>query len=169
MPETIIPESYGCDYIKPSQYGWFTMTFFILIWGLGNFCDVILQRCSFLGINTAYCDLTSEKQKNAVTYIMQFAVTSVVLVVQIYGSIDVIFALEDDTTRSRFEALSVSFHLLGVLYMWELIYRQVIGWPLLFHHFSAIIQLQLVFASFADTRDLVYIRFMTVIGLYATT
>ena len=62
----------------------------------------------------------------------------------------------------------LSVQCIVVLYVWELIYRSTIGIPLLVHHLVTILLLQLVTASFFDTKNVVYLRFALVLGFYAT-
>jgi hypothetical protein len=100
---------------------------------------------------------------------MQLLMTSMAFVLQIYGSWDILFQFEEETSQQRLDWMVFAIQTISVLYVWELCYRQKIGWPLLVHHLVTVLLIQLSTASFFDTQDLIYIRFAVLLGFYATT
>ena len=156
------------QFYKP-QYPFWCFNFFFLIWGLGSLCYYSLSRAQFWGIASKFSALTEEKKRNVVIYVLQVLVTTIALITQVIGGIDVFFQMKDTTTQLRMDLMVVSTQLVFVLYMWELIYRLAIGFPLLVHHIMTCMIGQLFAASFFDTFDVVYIRLALVMLLYATT
>jgi hypothetical protein len=109
------------------------------------------------------------KKRNTVTYILQICMTTMAFVLQVYGGADILFSLDESTDSYRLDWLSFAFQTISVLYIWELIYREKIGVPLLVHHLLTILLIQLSAASFYDTLDVFYLRFGCLMGFYATT
>jgi hypothetical protein len=66
-------------------------------------------------------------------------------------------------------AMNFAIQTIGVLYIWELIYRKEIGLPLLVHHIARILLIQLITASFFDTKEIVLMRFAVLMVYHATT
>ena len=120
-------------------------------------------------INSRFYILDEDKKRNVITYIMEVLVTTLAFILQIYGSMDILFRNEDSTSETRFEWMVFSILSVAVLYVWELCYREKIGWPLLVHHLVSLLLMQLATASYFDTKDIVWIRFAILLGFYATT
>jgi hypothetical protein len=95
--------------------------------------------------------------------------TTVSLISQVYGGMDILFRYQETTSPERIEWAVFSLQCIFVLYVWELIYRLQIGLPLLAHHICCISLCQLVSASFVDTHDVEYLRFAILLGFQATT
>jgi hypothetical protein len=92
----------------------------------------------YLDINKNFGGLDEAKKRNVITYIMQLLVTTLALILQIYGSWDILFQNKDFTSQARSEWIVFSLQAIAVLYVWELCYRVDIGWPLLVHHLATI-------------------------------
>jgi hypothetical protein len=92
----------------------------------------------YLDINKNFGGLDEAKKRNVITYIMQLLVTTLALILQIYGSWDILFQNKDFTSQARSEWIVFSLQAIAVLYVWELCYRVDIGWPLLVHHLVTI-------------------------------
>jgi hypothetical protein len=88
----------------------------------------------YLDINKNFYGLDEGKKRNVVTYIMQLLVTTLAFILQIYGSLDILFRYKDSTSQARFEWMVFSIQAVAVLYVWEICYRVNFGWPLLVHH-----------------------------------
>ena len=115
-----------------------------------------------------FINLAPEKQRNAVTYVLQLFVTSVALVIQLGAGRELIL-YETVSNVEQLEWGALAIQAISVLYVWELIYRQTIGGPLLFHHIVSLLLIQLVMAAFFDTHHLIYLRFAIIFGFHATT
>ena len=100
---------------------------------------------------------------------VQILGTTFALFAQLYGGIDIVFHMKDETTRDRIEWAVLAIVSIAVIYVWELIYRLKIGWPLLIHHIITIIFCQLSMASYFDTGHVVILRIALLSGFYATT
>jgi hypothetical protein len=157
------------DLYSPFQYQWSCINFFLAFWLLSVIFRQVLLRIKFLDINNNFDGLDEEKKRNAITYIMQLLVTTLALILQIYGSLDILFRNKDSTSQARFECMVLSIQAIAVLYAWELCYRVHIGWPLLVHHLVTILLTQLVTASHFDTHNILWIRSAILLGFYATT
>ena len=121
--------------------------------------------------SVTYHDLVFNKQRIIMTYVAEIAVTTVILIIQIYYAYALFWEEADDGSIDHrdFGMLTFAISLIPVLYVWELIYRPVIGTPLFVHHMIAIILGQFVAATVQDTRDPRYIRFTFLLSLHAST
>jgi hypothetical protein len=154
---------------SPFQYPWFCLNYFMAVLFFSNVFQKALEHVKFQKIKSTFYILSEDKKKNVITYVMQLLMTSMAFVLQIYGSWDVLFRFEDETSQQRLDWMVFAIQTISVLYVWELCYRQKIGWPLLVHHLVTVLLIQLSTASFFDTQDLIYIRFAVLLGFYATT
>lgn len=161
---------------SPSQYPWMGINYFLIILAI----SVIIRRC-LLGLLfgsrkivseetiAEFRDLSEAKKRNCIIYILSILVTSFAFFAQIYGGKDVLFKFEDDIESGQYEWMNISIEILSIFYVWELVYREHIGWPLLLHHVCTILLIQLVVASFFDTGLVIYLRLALVMGFHATT
>jgi acyl-CoA-binding protein len=140
--------------------------YFVAFWLAAGVLKMVFEKGFF---KSRFEALPEDKKCNTVIYVVQLVTTSFALAAQIYGGRDVLFRGQDTTTSVRLDWLVFSIQLVVVLYLWELIYRVSIGWPLLVHHLVTILLCQLVAASIFDTNDPVYLRFALLFGFYATT
>jgi hypothetical protein len=163
------PTSVIYDLYSPFQYQWSSINFFLAIWLLSVLFRQVLLRMKYLDINKHFYGLDEGKKRNVTTYIMQLLVTTLAFILQIYGSLDILFRNKDSTSLARFEWMVFSIQAIAVLYVWELCYRVDISWPLLVHHLVTLLLIQLSTASQFDTNDVVFIRFAILLGFYATT
>lgn len=146
------------------QYPWMALNYFLALWvvavvahkALGRYCD-------------SYKNLAMDKQRNVISYVLQLLITTLVFVVQLYAGRDILFRLNDAPTPATIHWLTYSILMINVLYIWELIYRISIGWPLLLHHLVTILLIQLVTATFFDTHQIQYLRVALLMGFHATT
>jgi hypothetical protein len=158
------------DLYSPFQYQWSCINFFLAIWLLSVLFRQVLLRMKYLDINYNFNCLDEGKKRNVITYIMQLLVTTLALILQIYGSLDILFRNKDFTSQARFEWMAFSLQAIAVLYVWELCYRVDIGWPLLVHHLVTILLIQLSSASHSfDANNIEWIRLAILLGFYATT
>jgi hypothetical protein len=104
-----------------------------------------------------------------VTYVLEIAVTTFALAAQLYGGADVLFRRDDVTSADQADWMLLSLICIAILYVWEMVYREKFGWPLLLHHLSTLLFIQLVVASYFQTHQVLYIRSALALGLYATT
>jgi nicotinamide riboside transporter PnuC len=100
---------------------------------------------------------------------MQLIMTTMALIFQIVGGIHVVFQFQDVTTEQRLNWLTFALETIAVLCIWELIHRQAIGWPLLIHHVTTLAFLQFATSSLYETNAVIYMRAITLMGMYATT
>jgi hypothetical protein len=157
------------DLYSPFQYQWSCINFFLAIWLLSVLFHQVLLRMKYLNINKNFYGLDDGKKRNVITYIMQFLVTTLAFILQIYGSLDILFRYKDSTSQARFEWMVFSIQAIALLYVWELCYRVDIRWPLLVHHLVTLLLIQLNTASQFDTNDVVWIRLAILLGFCATT
>jgi hypothetical protein len=157
------------DLYSPFQYQWSFINFFLAIWLLSVLFRQALLRMKYLDINNTFHGLDESKKRNGITYVMQVLVTTLAFILQIYGSLDILFRNKDTTSQTRVEWMVFSIQAITVLYVWELCYRTQIGLPLLIHHLVTILLVQLSTATFFDTNDIMWIRFAVLLGVYATT
>ena len=153
------------DLYDPSLFPWWAIHFFFITWLFSVFAEACMKRM----LGGSFSSLDKGKQRNVVTYIVAFFGTTVALVAQITGGWSVLFKGDDSPSLEMIEWMTLSISTIAVLYVWELIYRSEIGLPLLIHHLVTLMLVQLVVASFADTGDILYLRFALLLGLHATT
>lgn len=132
----------------------------MIVWAFTSISQRVLAR--FTGSSFKSLDLP--KQRNVVTYVLQFFGSTVALIAQLLGG-----GGGADPTPQEIDWMILSFLLVAILYIWELIYRLEIGWPLLLHHLITIILIQLGAASFFETRDVIFLRYSVVMCFHATT
>jgi hypothetical protein len=157
------------DLYSPFQYQWSCINFFLALWLLSVLFRQVLLRIKYLDINKNFDGLDEGKKRNVITYIIQLLVTTLALILQIYGSLDILFRNKDSTSQARFEWMVFSLQAIAVLYVWELCYRVDIGWPLLVHHLMTILLIQLTTASLFDTNNIQWTRLVILLSFYATT
>jgi hypothetical protein len=157
------------DLYSPFQYQWSCINFFLAIWLLSVLFRQVLLRMKYRGIANNFYSLDEEKKRNVITYLMELLVTTLAFILQVYGSLDIIFRNKDSTSQARLECMVLSIQAAAVLYVWELCYRVTFGWPLLVHHLVSILLIQLHTASLFDTNNIVWIRLLILFGFYATT
>jgi hypothetical protein len=164
-----VPTSALYDLYSPFQYQWSSINFFLAIWLLSCLFRQALLNIKKLDINNSFYSLDEDKKRNVITYIMEVLLTTLAFILQIYGSLDILFRNEDSTSQTRYECMVFSLQVIAVLYVWELCYRVKFGWPLLLHHLVTLLLIQLNLASFYDTNHIACIRFAILLGFYATT
>jgi hypothetical protein len=164
-----VPTSALYDLYSPFQYQWSSINFFLAIWLLSGLFRQALLYTKKLDINNSFYSLDEDKKRNVITYIMEVLLTTLAFILQIYGSLDILFRNEDSTSQTRYDWMVFSIQVIAVLYVWELCYREKIGWPLLVHHLVTLLLIQLATASYFDTNNIVWIRFAILLGFYATT
>lgn len=158
------------DVYSPYQYPWMTINYFILIWCASSAIYLCLKKYKGnADIQRTITSLDEDKKRNIVIYVVQILGSTFALFAQLYGGIDIIFHMKDETTRDRIEWAVLAIVSIAVIYIWELIYRLKIGWPLLIHHIVTIIFCQLSMASYFDTRQVEILRVALLSGFYATT
>jgi len=121
-------------------------------------------------INEVYIhEAFRRKKKNAVTYIILLAGTTFALGAQIYGGYDLLFNDISAANAFRFKWLTLSIQSILTIYIWELSFREKFGFPLLCTRLLIFVLMQLVFAAFFYTNDIIYLRLAMMTGFYATT
>jgi hypothetical protein len=101
--------------------------------------------------------------------VMEIFVTSFSLIAAMYGGSDILWRSEDSTTLEKSHWMLMSIQVISILYIWEILYRESFGWPLLIHHLMTLLFSQLVTATFSATKQFSYIRFALILSFYATT
>jgi len=163
-------KSNAYDLYSPYQYPWMTINYLILIWCASSAISLYLKKYKRNAkIQRMIASLDEDKKRNIVIYVVQILGTTFALFAQLYGGIDIVFHMKDETTRDRIEWAVLAIVSIVVIYIWELIYRLKIGWPLLIHHIITIIFCQLNMASFFDTSQIELLRVALLSGFYATT
>ena len=157
------------DLYSVFQYPWMGFNLFAAIWLFSVLCRTVLNKYAPRRIRQAFHALDEDKKRNTITYVILLVGTTVSLISQVYGGMDILFRYQDTTSPERIEWAVFSVQCIFVLYVWELIYRLQIGVPLLAHHICCISLCQLVSASFVDTHDVKYLRFAILLGFQATT
>ncbi|CAB9518963.1 expressed unknown protein [Seminavis robusta] len=156
------------DLYSTEHYPFWCLNYFLMLWFLSHITRVFFKRLAGSKLQTSFAKLDPNKQDNVVIYVLQLVGTTVALAAQIYGGADIIFQGKDTTSEVQMTWLLVSIQVVAILYIWELIYRKEIGFPLLIHHLVTIVNSQVVAATFFDTHQIVYIRFAVLIGFHAT-
>lgn len=158
------------DLYSPVQYPWWCMNYFIMFWVISNLIyHILLKGLPRDGeVRRVYLKLDGNKRNNVVIYVMQLLVTTAAFAAQVYGAWELVFQWKATTTEARFKSLDMAAQFIVILYTWELIFRKKIGLPLLTHHITTILLLQLSTASFFDTHDVLYLRFSVMLGFHAT-
>jgi hypothetical protein len=155
--------------LDPFQYAWWTINYILILWAASAFVRHLFQN----SLPSQWCkefeELDAEKQRNVVTYVMEIVVTTFALAAQLYGGADILFRRDDVTSATHADWMVLSLMSIAILYVWEMVYREKFGWPLLLHHLCTLLFIQLVFASYFQTHQVLYIRSALALGLYATT
>lgn len=138
-------------------------------WLLSSMIRSTLLTLTYNKMDLTFSNLSEDKKRNVVTYVVQIIVTSFALILQLYGGKDVLFHMEDATTPGRMNNMILSLSLVSTLYIWELVYREKIGLPLLVHHLVTLLLIQTSAASFLDTWNILYVRYALLLGFHATT
>jgi hypothetical protein len=119
-----------------------------------------------------YRKLNALKQRNVVTYVLEILVTTAALILTlVYGS-DLLFVGKtgglNDATNGRIGLL-----LIATLYVFELLYRNETGLPLILHHLITILLIVLLVFSNKDdspsAESRAFTRFGMLISLHAST
>jgi len=155
------------DVYSPYQYPWMMLNYFVLLWIVSSVIKYCLDN--YKGSNSTISSLTENQKRNIVTYVIEIVGTSLALYTQIYGGVDILFRLKNETTRHRVEMTILSLYMVVVIYIWEIIYRFRTGSALLLHHIITLLLIQLCLASFSDTENLSILRIGTTLLLHATT
>jgi hypothetical protein len=163
------PASQDYDLYSPFQYPSMCLNFFLAFWLVSNLFHKALLNTNHYDIKYNFEALDGLKKRNVITYIMQLIVTTTAFILQIWGGTDILFRLEDTTSEAKLNAMVLAMLLIAVLYIWELCYREQIGWPLLTHHLVTLLLIQTSTAAFFDTQYFVYVRFAMLLGFHATT
>ena len=155
----------------PYHYAWMVLNYFVVTWLLSLFFKSLLlppkSDKSEEGPRARFKALPEAKRRNVVAYIIQLLVTTFVFIAQIYAGQVLLFS-SNITDPRQLEWGALAMQSISILYIWELIYRNEIGFPLLLHHLVTIFLIQVVVATFYDTNLVVYLRFALVMGFHAT-
>ena len=161
----------------PYHYAWMPLNFFLTIWLLSVLIKKLLltsnrtfedfQPENSEGLQARFKALSEAKRRNVVAYIIQLLVTTFVFIAQLYAGQVLLFA-DNVTDPRQLEWGALAMQSISILYIWELIYRNEIGFPLLLHHLVTIFLIQVVVATFYDTNQVIYLRFALVMGFHAT-
>ena len=158
------------DIYDPYIYPWMTLNYFLVFWLFSHTLRNVLQAITYKNINTTFMALSEEKKRNVVTYVAEFIVTSFAFFGQIYAGQDILFRGQDFiASQEQLNIASISVTAIPLLYVWELVYREAIGFPLLIHHFLTLLLVQLVVATLHDSRNPFYLRLALLLGFHATT
>lgn len=157
------------DVVDPFRYPWFGITFFLIIWLVAKIVYSLL-RTSFGTVSERFMELDVPKRRNVVTYVVEILFTLFSLIAQLYDGRSILFEASDVVMPSNISWMTMSLHTISVLYVWELIYREYFGYPLLIHHLVSLLFIQLVTVTIYESMHVVtYVRLALMIGLMATT
>lgn len=166
--------SISTDIYNPFQHPWWSLNFFLILWAssffirqlhLGYTCKQLIPHA----VQAKFEALSEDKKRNVITYVLEITVTTFAVTWQVYGGKDILLRLEDTTTLHHLNWMTMALQAIAILYVWEMVYREKMGWPLLLHHLCTITLIQLSSASFADTGNIEYIRAALILGFHATT
>jgi hypothetical protein len=155
--------------LDPFQYAWWTINYFLILWASSAFVRYLFQNSLPSKWRAEFAELDVEKQRNVVTYVLEIVVTTFALAAQLYGGADVLFRRDEVTSETHADWMLLSLMCIAILYVWEMVYRERFGWPLLLHHLSTLLFIQLVVATYFQMHQVLYIRCALALGLYATT
>jgi hypothetical protein len=119
-----------------------------------------------------YRKLNALKQRNVVTYVLEILVTTAALILTLVFGSDLLFKGKtgglSDATNGRIGLL-----LIATLYVFELLYRNETGLPLILHHLITILLIVLLVFSNKDdspsAESRAFSRFGLLISLHAST
>lgn len=126
------PELY--DIFAFHQYPFMSLMFFLSLYVLAKMTNKGFEK--YFG--KVYTDLDIDKQRIAVTYVLEIMVTSGLLIVMTYGSKTMLFVDYKETSHEETQAIMSGVHGMVALYTFELVYRVSFGIPLLVHHMVTI-------------------------------
>ncbi|KAL7571362.1 hypothetical protein ACA910_007674 [Epithemia clementina (nom. ined.)] len=168
----------------PADYtSWWTILFFFLHWAVAwtlRGCILrgwILPRYTRLKL----LDLWERRKRNVLTYMVSLLVTTCALIFQVYGGWSILLqnytsnanevtSAAQLVSQSDIQWSTFSIQLICILMVWELIYRERIGWPLLLHHGLTLLFLQLLIVTYiAERQSILYLRFALLVAFFVTT
>jgi hypothetical protein len=114
----------------PFIYPWFGINFFLIIWVSAKIIYWAL-RTQLGETSELFMTLDIPKRRNVITYVMEILLTTFALIAQLYSGQHILFQASDQVEPHHMEWMVMSLQTLAVLYVWELIYREYFGWPLL--------------------------------------
>lgn len=152
------------DVYSAYQYPWMCLNFFFGYWLVSSICRRVIQSLKILEIGSKFNELEEEKKRNVITYVMELFVTTIAFFLQVIGGVDILFRNEDTTSPEKMDLMVLAMLFIIVLYIWELCYRQTIGWPLLVHHLVSIFCIQTLTATFIQTQEVIYVRLLILAG-----
>lgn len=97
-------------------------------------------EASFKRFSVVYPTLTFANQRTCVIYILNTAATTAAFALQMAASP----TLASDFSKLGFEYIRICCVLISGLYLFELIYRESLRWPMILHHFSTLAAIFLV-------------------------
>eukprot|EP00977_Amphora_coffeiformis_P019438 scaffold7231_cov94-Amphora_coffeaeformis.AAC.1 len=150
-------------------YPWMGFNLFLGHWLLSAIVRSGLLAITHSELDITFSKLAEDKKRNVITYVLQCIFTTFALVLQLYGGTDLLFRLDDETSKAKMDAMVLSLTMVSVLYIWELVYREKIGLPLLVHHIVTLLLIQTSYVSFFDTHNIKYVRYAVLLGFHATT
>ena len=169
----------------PADYtSWWTILFFLLLWivvGLFRIC--ILRGCILPKFTrNKFLDLWERRKRNVLTYMVFTLGTTTALIFQVYGGWHILFQNyskaaminsnngDSNISETDIQWSTFSIQLCCILYVWEVVYRERIGWPLLVHHGLTFVFLQLlVVAYIMEDQSILYLRLALFVAFFATT
>ncbi|KAF9045719.1 hypothetical protein BDZ89DRAFT_134999 [Hymenopellis radicata] len=110
-------------------YGIPIFLYILLLYVSSKFTEVALFRFS-----SVFVGLSFENRRNTITYAMNAFYTTVALALQLFASP----MLLERYTVDRMGAVRVVSLVISGLYLFEMIYRPNMRWPLLIHHFCTL-------------------------------
>ena len=181
----------------PYDYtSWWTLHLFLALWAL----VWILRSLIISGLllpkftRSKFLELWERRKRNVLTYCVSFLFTTIAFCLQLYGGWNILFDHYDSNDHSnnndvdsdadipttgittalsdreiQFSVLSIQ--LVCIVYVWELIYRERVGYPLLSHHFVTLLFLQLLLITniSLDPAPILYLRLALLVTFFATT
>jgi len=91
-------------------------------------------ECVFSRCSRKYNDMSFANRRTSVIYILNIFYTTVALALQLAGSP----AMRQEYTKTGTDCIIVASVIVSGLYLFEIIYRDSMRWPMLAHHFSTL-------------------------------
>lgn len=98
-------------------------------------------------ISRTYASLTPANKKTTTVYVLNVIFTATALATQLVA----MPMLRQEYTKFRLDCVKVSGVIITGLYLFELIYRESMRWPMLLHHFSTIFAMSFVVVTLERT------------------
>eukprot|EP00961_Rhodomonas_salina_P278725 3765330-Rhodomonas_salina.1 len=143
------------DPLRFEQYPWMGYISFMCLYVGSVVIDKLMRKVS---PKLYVRGMSHSKQRIAVTYFTEIVVTTVALGYNISSGIPALTGDMANMTVTQFNHFRITGTMVSMLYIWELIYRQELGTPLLLHHVLTVILIQAFVLDIVRDIDIVRLR-----------